>query len=97
VIPLNVNPNNVDISENRGFNSAIHDHIYWLGVNHKFDSGAITGIEIAPRGPAQAGFGRVKSRGAGARARRQKPRFSGLNALTSLPCADKTRALYGRR
>jgi len=43
VIPLNVNPNNVNISENRGFNSAIHDHIFRLGVNYKFDPGAITG------------------------------------------------------
>jgi len=97
VIPLNVNPNNVDISENRGFNSAIHDHIYRLGVKTYSIPARSPGIEIAPRGSAQAGFGRVKSRGAGARARRQKPRFSGLNALTSLPCADKTRALYGRR
>ena len=43
VIPLNVNPNNVNISENRGFNSAIHDHIFRVGVNYKFDPGAISG------------------------------------------------------
>jgi outer membrane immunogenic protein len=35
VIPLNVNPNNVNISENRGFSSGIHDHIFRLGVNYK--------------------------------------------------------------
>jgi hypothetical protein len=39
VIPLNINPNNVNISENRGFNSAIHDHIFRLGANYKFDPG----------------------------------------------------------
>jgi outer membrane immunogenic protein len=41
VIPININPNNVNISENRGFNSAIHDHIFRLGVNYRFDPGAI--------------------------------------------------------
>lgn len=35
VIPLNVNPNNVNLSENRGFSSAIHDHVFRLGVNYK--------------------------------------------------------------
>jgi outer membrane immunogenic protein len=41
VIPLNVNPNNVNISENRGFSSAIHDHILRVGVNYKFDPNPI--------------------------------------------------------
>jgi outer membrane immunogenic protein len=41
VIPINVNPANINISENRGFNSAIHDHIFRVGVNYKFDPGAI--------------------------------------------------------
>jgi len=41
VIPINVNPANINISENRGFNSAIHDHIFRLGVNYRFDPGAI--------------------------------------------------------
>jgi outer membrane immunogenic protein len=41
VIPVNVNPANINISENRGFNSAIHDHIFRLGVNYKFDPGAV--------------------------------------------------------
>jgi len=43
VIPLKVDPNNVDISENRGFNSAVRDHILRVGVSCKFDPSAITG------------------------------------------------------
>ena len=43
VIPISVNPGNINNSENRGFNSAIHDHILRVGVNYKFDPGAITG------------------------------------------------------
>jgi outer membrane immunogenic protein len=41
VIPLNVNPNNVNISETRGFSSAVHDHILRVGVNYKFDPNSI--------------------------------------------------------
>ena len=35
VIPLNVNPAGINVSENRGFNSSVHDHIFRLGVNYK--------------------------------------------------------------
>ena len=35
VIPINVNPNNINISENRGFSSRIHEHVFRLGVNYK--------------------------------------------------------------
>jgi len=41
VIPLNVNPGNVNLSENRGFNSSVRDHIVRLGVNYKFDDGPV--------------------------------------------------------
>ncbi len=41
VIPLNVNPNNVNISENRGFNSSVRDHIVRIGVNYKFGPEAV--------------------------------------------------------
>ena len=35
VIPINVNPNNINLSENRGFTSSVRDHIFRLGVNYK--------------------------------------------------------------
>jgi outer membrane immunogenic protein len=35
IAPDIVIPNNVNASENRGFSSAIHDHIFRLGVNYK--------------------------------------------------------------
>jgi outer membrane immunogenic protein len=35
VIPLNINPFNVNQSENRAFSSSIHDHIFRVGLNYR--------------------------------------------------------------
>jgi hypothetical protein len=113
VIPLNVNPNNVNISENRGFSSGIHDHIFRLGVNYKFDPGAILARYRGLAACTRQRLRRRESRGPPVGAAlafhapvcgcASRPRiaesldFPAFRRLTSPPCADKTRALYGRR
>jgi outer membrane immunogenic protein len=41
VLPLNINPGNINLSELRGFNSAIHDHVFRLGLNYRLDAGTV--------------------------------------------------------